>query len=403
MSQSTIERLVEDPASAAKVTSVHADVVQIPLKKTYSMGGQDFSGWDYYGLVVRVRTEDGIEGVSEVFVTPGWYGPDTPGSCQYLLEHVYGPAMIGECVFETAKLLQKMDRLWMHNLWSKAVLEQALFDAAAKSINRPLIDLIGGKVRDRFPLVGGIGTDTPEAMAASAREFVNRGFGTIKLKIGEESKKPTLDVERVRLVREEVGPDVVIRVDANGVFGADVQAAIKLARALEPFDLDHFEQPLSADCIEGMARIREAVDVPLMADESVHSLRDAIAVVQAGAADIVKLKMAKNGGYQKCRDIITICTSAGIGIELGNGLQTSAASLHELNLACSNPLVRPAGEFTGPDKLVSDILEQPMQIVDGDAILPTGAGIGSGINYEMFNRCRIDVRDALGYSKRGAK
>lgn len=399
MSQSTIERLVEDPASAAKIASVYADVVQIPLKKTYSMGGQDYSGWDYYGLVVRVRTEDGVEGVGEVFVTPGWYGPDTPGSCQFLIERVYGPAMIGESVFDTAKLMHKMDQLWMHNLWSKAVLEQALFDAAAKTINRPLVDLMGGKVRDRFPLVGGIGTDSPEAMAASAREFVDRGFGTIKLKIGDASKKVDMDVARVRLVREEVGPDIVIRTDANGVFGTDVQAAIKLARALEPFDLDHLEQPLAADCIQGMARVRESIDIPLMADESVHSLRDAIAVVQAGAADVVKLKMAKNGGYQKCRDIITLCTSAGISIELGNGLQTSAASLHELCLACVNPLVQPAGEFTGPDKLVSDILHKPMQIVDGDAILPAGPGIGSGLDYDAFNACRIEINDVLGYNK----
>lgn len=399
MSQSPIERLVEDPASAAKIASVYADVVQIPLKKTYSMGGQDYSGWDYYGLVVRVRTEDGVEGVGEVFVTPGWYGPDTPGSCQFLIERVYGPAMIGESVFDTAKLMHKMDQLWMHNLWSKAVLEQALFDAAAKTINRPLVDLMGGKVRERFPLVGGIGTDSPEAMAASAREFVDRGFGTIKLKIGDASKKVDMDVARVRLVREEVGPDIVIRTDANGVFGTDVQAAIKLARALEPFDLDHLEQPLAADCIQGMARLRESIDIPLMADESVHSLRDAIAVVQAGAADVVKLKMAKNGGYQKCRDIITLCTSAGISIELGNGLQTSAASLHELCLACVNPLVQPAGEFTGPDKLVSDILHKPMQIVDGDAILPAGAGIGSGLDYDAFNACRIEINDVLGYNK----
>jgi len=177
------------------------------------------------------------------------------------------------------------------------------------------------------------------------------------------------------------------------VFGSDVQAAIKLARALEPFELDHFEQPLAADCIEGMARVREAIDIPLMADESVHSLRDAIAVVQAGAADIVKLKMAKNGGYQKCREIISVCISAGIGVELGNGLQTSAASLHELSLACSHSLVQPAGEFTGPDKLVSDILKQPMQIVNGEAILPTGAGIGSDLDYETFNACRVDIKE----------
>lgn len=175
MNLTPLARTIDDPTSAGIITSVDVDVVKIAPKKTYSMGGQDFSGMDYHGLLVRVRTEDGVEGLGEVFMTIGWYGPDTPGSYLFLLEKVYGPAIIGESVFNTAKILQKMDVLWMDNNWSKAALELALYDAAAKTVKRPLVDLLGGRVRDRFSVVGGIGTDTPEGMAASAREYVDRG------------------------------------------------------------------------------------------------------------------------------------------------------------------------------------------------------------------------------------
>ncbi|MGI9285665.1 MAG: mandelate racemase/muconate lactonizing enzyme family protein [Pseudomonadales bacterium] len=394
MPATPIERSEFDPTSVGKIASVDVDIIKIPPKKTYSMGGYDYAGVDYHGILVRVRTEDGVEGVGEVFVTTGWYGPDTPLSYIYLIKSVFGPAIIGDSVFNTAKIVQQMDKLWMGNYWSKSVVEQALYDAAAKTINRPLVDLIGGKVRDSFPLVGGIGTDTPEGMAETAREYIERGFKTIKLKIGE-IENTDLDVDRVRVVREVVGPDIIIRVDANGVFDTNVRAAISVIRKLEPYNLDHIEQPLADWNIDGMARIRDAIDTPLMADESVHTPRDALKVIQAGAADVIKLKIAKNGGYQKCQEITALCTAAGIMVELGNGINTSAASLHELALACSNPMVHPAGEFPGPDKLVSDVLVNPMKIVDGDAILPEGPGIGSDLDYEAFNACRIDMQALL--------
>jgi len=389
------DRTIDDPASAGIIASVDVDVIKIAPKKTYSMGGQDYSGMDYHGLLVRVRTGDGVEGIGEVFLTPGWYGADTPLGMIYLIKAVFGPAVIGESVFNVARIAQIMDKLWtLDNRWSKAALEMAVYDAAAKTIKRPLVDLLGGRVCDRFPVVGGIGTDTPEGMAATAGEYVDRGFKTIKLKIGEIGN-PCLDVDRVRLVREAVGPDIVIRTDANSVFDTDVRGAISLSRKLEPFDLDHIEQPLAGWNIEGMARLRDAIDIPLMADESVHSLQDMVRVIQAGAADVVMLKIAKNGGYQKCREIIALCVSAGIRVEMGNGIQTSAASLHELALACACPHVQPAGEFSGPDKLVSDILVNPMQIVDGEALLSPEPGIGSELDYDAFETCRVDLKALL--------
>ncbi len=394
MTESALEQLSEESGSGARIASVHADMVKIAPKKTYSMGGHDYTGMDYHGVLVRVRTEDGVEGLGEVYVNVGWYGPDTPLSYFFLIKSTFGPAIIGESVFNTAKISTTMDRLWMGNYGTKAALDLAVHDAAAKTMGRPLVDLIGGRVRDRFPLVGGIGEDTPEGMAQSAREYVDRGFGTIKLKLGAPDD-PGLDIARVRVVREEIGPDVILRVDANGVYGSDVRGTIKMIRGIEPYDVEHVEQPLGREQIGGMARVRDAIDTRLMADESVHTFDDARRVIEADAADLIKLKIAKNGGYRKCAEIIALCSQAGIPIELGNGLQSSAASLHELALACSNPGVHPAGEFSGPDKLVSDILVNPMRIENGDAVLHDAPGIGSELDYEAFEACRVDLSRLL--------
>lgn len=383
---SPIERISTNSSNEGKITDVLIDIIQLPLKKSYSMAGMDYSNVKYHGVLVRVRTADGVEGLGEVFMTPGWYGPDTPLSYVYLIKKVFGPAIIGESVFNISKIIQLMDKLWhLGNNWTKSVLEQALYDAAAKTINRPLVDLLGGKVRDRFPLVGGVGTDSPEEMAKTSRAYVDRGFKTIKLKIGSRENL-SLDVDRVRLVREEIGSDILIRVDGNGVY--DVHDSIRLIRQIEKYDLDHVEQPIAEWDLEGMARIRKAIDVPLLADESVHTPLDAYRTIKAEAADAIKIKLAKCGGFQKAQEIIAICKAAGVEVILGNGIGTSAAALAELALACANPAVKPAGEFPAPDKLGKDILLHPMKIVEGDAILPTRAGLGSALDYDAFKACR---------------
>ena len=387
MSLEPIKRNSHDATSPGIIVSVHADLISVPLKKDYSMGGMDYSNVGYAGIVVRVRTEDGVEGVGEVFVTSSWYGPESDASIWYLVNKIFNPVMVGESVFSIAHIIQKMDKARVNNFWAKTAVELALHDAASKTLNRPLIDLIGGKARDHFPVVGGVGTGTPDEMAETCREYVDRGFTSIKIKIGERAN-PDLDVDRLRVVREEVGPNIKISADANTVF--DVLTSVPLIRKMEPYNLAYIEQPIPAWDLEGMAKIRQAIDTPLMADESVHTARDAINVIKAGAADLIKIKIAKCGGYRRAQEIITICELSGIDIVVGNGKGTSAASLHELNLVCATPSLHLAGEFPGPDKLVSDIMMEPMAFVDGDAVLPTGPGIGSDIDYEKFNASRVD-------------
>lgn len=356
------------------ITDVSATIIKIDAKIPYRMGPMEDGGDIYYGLVVTVTTDEGVKGYGEVFLTPGWYAPDTPTGMVGIVERTFRPVLKGVCVLDTERVVALMDKAWeLGNLFAKSAVEMAVHDAAARSIGRPVCDLMGGRVRDRFALSGGVGHDTPDRMAATARKLVDRGFKTIKLKIGAKTD-PDFDVVRVRTVREEIGPDVRLRLDGNGVF--TVPEAIRLIRKLEPYDLEHVEQPVAGWNVEGMAEIRAAVDAPLMADESVHSVQDAMRVAKARAADAVKIKIAKTGGYRRSSQIAAVCHSAGIEVLVGQGIGTSLQALAELHFACSHAAVKPAAEFIGSDKLTGDILKTPMAIEDGDAILPTGPGCG---------------------------
>lgn len=370
----------------SEIERIDLSVVHIQAKRAYRMARMETGGDHYFGIVTDVRTGDGVHGVSEIFLTPGWYAPDTPDGIIGVIKSTFAPALVGRCVFDTEAINEELDRLWMGNLFAKAALEMAVHDAAAKTIGRPLCDLLGGRFRDRFELVGGIGLETPEAMASQAVEFANRGFRTIKLKIGAPGS-PRLDIDRVKAVREAIGPDRKIRLDANGVF--DASDAIALVRKLEPFDLEHVEQPVPPHQVDAMVEIRQAIGVRLMADECVYSVADAQRVLTSKAADIVKIKLAKCGGFRRSRQIADLCAAAGVGTVIGQGIGTSLQALAELHLACATSAISPAGEFIGPDKLVGDIADTPMILDQGAALLPNEPGLGTGLDHAALDDLRI--------------
>lgn len=187
-----------------------------------------------------------------------------------------------------------------------------------------------------------------------------------------------LDIARIRQVREAVGPDVAIRLDGNCVY--TVPQAIRLCKAIEPYDIESLEQPVKAHDIRGLADIRGKVGIPIMADESVETMRDALAIIEHRAADVIKIKISKCGGLGPSRRIADLCAAADIEVTVGNGFNTSLLATAELQLACSTSAITLAGEFIGPDKLTDDIVDAPMTFENGEAVLPTGPGLGVEID-----------------------
>jgi muconate cycloisomerase len=373
------------------IRSVEANLARIPSGSPYQMGAMERGASHAVSVIVRVETEQGIEGWGECFLTPGWYGADTPAGMLWLINSVFGPRIKGVSVFDLEKIERGMQKMWqLGNWYPKSAIEIAVRDAAARTAGLPLHAMMGGAFRDRFPMSGGIGTESPDGMAAKALKFKARGFKTVKLKIDSVHDLDT-DIARVRTVREAIGPDINIRLDGNGVY--NVPQAVRLSRAIEQFDIESLEQPVQAHDLKGMAEIRRKISIPLMADESVHTMLDAIAVIEHRAADIIKLKISKCGGLGPSRRIADLCQAAGIEVTVGNGFNTSLLATAELQLACSSSAILPAGEFIGPDKLEDDICG-PMLIKDGDAILPKGPGLGIEIDRAKLEKYATTLEDA---------
>jgi L-alanine-DL-glutamate epimerase-like enolase superfamily enzyme len=158
----------------------------------------------------------------------------------------------------------------------------------------------------------------PAELVETARKRVSEGFRVLKLKIGTD---PQTDVARVRQVRETVGPDIRIRVDANQ--GWTPREAIRVIRAVEDAgaDLEFVEQPVHAGDLAGLARVTAAVDTPVMADESVFGLRDLSTLVGTGAADLVNIKLAKCGGLSPAIAMASLARAHGIGYIVGSMME----------------------------------------------------------------------------------
>ena len=173
--------------------------------------------------------------------------------------------------------------------------------------------------------------------------------------------------------------------------------SIALARMVASCNLQHFEQPVPADDIEGMARVRReanAVGVPVMADESVLDHASLIRIIQAGAADIVKVKVMKQGGFLNTRRMISTAEAAGIRCVVGHGFGLGVNTMAEIMLAATSNNVVDGLECVGPLKTSDDIVTHKLDLSAGSIALPGGPGLGVTLDEAKLGRYRFEAKAA---------
>jgi len=182
------------------------------------------------------------------------------------------------------------------------------------------------------------------------------------------------DVERVRLLREALGPDISLRVDANQ--GWDRPTALKAIRAMEPYGVDFVEQPVARWDFQGMAEIGRRVDVPIMADESCFSPQDALAIARLGGVSILGLKLTKSAGLIGSLAIARIAEAAGMSCYVGCMIETSLGTAAYLQVALAAAPVTWGCELFGPLLLKGDVVRHPVRYADGAIVALDGPGLG---------------------------
>jgi muconate cycloisomerase len=338
-------------------------------------------------LLVFVRTDAGIDGIGEVNGSPDWSG-ETHLGAKALIEDHLAPRLIGEDPRRIRLCADKLGRTFA-NSFAKAGLEMALLDILGKSLGAPLYQLLGGAVRGfdlplRFPVfpVG------PQASADVATRMVGEGCRTIKLKVGHDPID--VDLERVRLVREAVGPDVRITVDANGAWS--VNEAIRAAWRMEEYGVAFLEQPVHRLDLDGLARVRNQIRLPVMADESIFTVQDAIACLRKGAADIISVYPGKHGGILDTITIVEMAEAAGVHCAIGSNLEWDIASSAMAHVAVALPNIaieRYASDIMGPFFHTEHALREPIHCSAGQITVPQRPGLGVEIDLDLLQPLRV--------------
>ncbi|MCZ6562577.1 MAG: mandelate racemase/muconate lactonizing enzyme family protein, partial [Deltaproteobacteria bacterium] len=278
-----------------------------------------------------------------------------------------------------------MDRIFPGKLDAKAAIEMALFDLKGKVLGVPVHSLLGGYLREEITLNGWIGMLSPDEAAREAVSWLEGGFRSAKIKVGSGVGP---DRDRVQAVREAVGKKMVLRVDANE--GYTVDDAIRLARAITPFDVSLFEQPVQRRDLAGMAKVRKAVEIPIMADESIVGPQTLIEVIKKEAAGIVKVKVMKQGGIHRTVQMIEMAEAAEISCVIGHGFGLAIDTLSEIHVAASCRNVLEGCEFVGPLKMEGDVVKKPLWMEGGKVKVPHDPGLGSEIDEEKIRKWSLN-------------
>jgi muconate cycloisomerase len=334
-----------------------------------------------------VHTDEGLTGLGEVSCTPLWSGEDRV-TAAHLIADFLEPALQGEDPRDIERLTVKIRRTVAANPFTKSALEMALWDILGKSVGLPVYRLLGGKVRETVPIKMSVSGAEPRRAAQLAEWAMGKGLKALKVKVGIE---PEADVARVKAVREAIGPNVRLGIDANG--GWTPRVAIgTIRRLVEDCSIYFAEQPVAPLDVQWMADVRRNVTVPVMADESCYTLQDAMALVRAGAADILSVYVGKGGGIGPARKIAAVAEAAGLTCTVGSNLELGVASAAMAHLATATTGIG-AEEFPcdilGPLGYADDLLTEPLQVRDGAVRAPDKPGLGVELDEAKLARYRV--------------
>ena len=357
-----------------KIEAVELRVVRLPLVIPFrtSQGSQD----ERVALLVRVHTSEG-EGWADCPVDPGpVYEPEFLSGARAVMTEYLVPRLMAARGLTAARVQAVLAPVKGHQM-AKAALETAVLDAELRARQMSFAQYLGA-VRDRVPV--GVSVGIPgslDELISQVEDYLDQGYQRIKLKI-----KPGWDIEPVRAVRQNFGPDLALQADANTAY---TLAAARRLRALDEFGLLLLEQPLAADDLLGHADLARPLATPVCLDESITSPRVAAAALRLGACSVVNIKPARVGGYLSARAIHDLCAAHGVPVWCGGMLETGVGRAANLALAALENFTLP-GDISATARYFTEDITAPFTLDDGHIAVPTGPGTGIEVLPDVLDR-----------------
>ena len=315
--------------------------------------------------VVEIQTDEGLVGT-------GWC-EDYARATSVIVENHLTRLLVGADPLERSRLWDQLFRSTMPYgrkgpaLYAISAIDIALWDLAGKHFGQPVFELLGGRARDVVPVYAShLHFTNEDEFLAEATEYVRRGFKAMKMRFlhGPADGPAGLrrNVELVRMLRDAVGDGIDIMADAY--MGWDLEYALRMCRALEPFDMKWVEEPLLPDQIREYAALRRDSPVPIAAGEHETTRYGFAQIIEAGALDIIQFDIGRVGGFSEARKVCALAQAAGLPV------YTHAYGMPTLHLATSDTAVGMVEYFPVP--VWDDVTEAPH--FDGAAV-PEGGQV----------------------------
>jgi L-alanine-DL-glutamate epimerase-like enolase superfamily enzyme len=336
--------------------------------------------------IVRIVADDGCEGVGEISIT----APRIGFTLCHAARHLIAPRLVGLDPLRLPEVLATVDALLMGELsapYLRAAFEMALLDLAGRHFGVPVYQLLGGRAREAVPLAWGIYQKSPEEMAADAVAGVAAGFQAIKLKVGRRLEE---DVAAVRAVSRALNHAVPLRLDANMAWRSVAEASRAIEALATEAPVAWVEQPLGRGNLEGLRLLRQRVAVPIMADESLQTLRDAYQVARAEAADVWNVYVVEAGGLVAASQIFALAGTLDVPCIIGSQAELGIGTAAAAHLGVAVPNLPYACETFGPLRYERDVVGVGARIERGVLTPADGPGLGVELDWETIGAWRVD-------------
>jgi L-alanine-DL-glutamate epimerase-like enolase superfamily enzyme len=361
-----------------RIKSIEPIAISLPMKKPVKMAGETVSRAD--NILVRIESDNGVVGWGEAAAAPTMTG-ETVASMMTAVAHM-APGLLRRAADDFAGVSVAMDAQMYGNTGAKAAIEIALHDLVGRATGQPLHVMLGGKRRERIPLLTIIGSDDAAADLRDAQDRRKAGFAIYKIKVGVDT--PEADAARTRDVCAVLDQDCLISADANQ--GWNAEQGVRYVRAVGDCGLAFFEQPVPAHDLAGMALVAAASSVLIGADEGIHSPDDIERHHERKAARGVSLKAIKLGGVQAVLAAGKLCDRLGMKLNISCKTgETSVASAAAMHVAATVPSLVWGLTITSPG-LAEDIVIDPLRVDGGHLAVLDRPGLGVEVDERRVRR-----------------
>lgn len=371
-----------------RITAIEGTRVAVPLQAPILTCHGSLEA--YTRTLIRVRTDEGITGIGETSAT---ISPEQLAA--------FGRVLTGWDPWDTGRIRARINDWGYYVRHERAIagIEMACLDAVGKAVDRPVSQLLGGRLRDEVPAAAYLfftheGADgqpavaSPEAMVAHAATWSRRyGFGAIKLKGGV--LRPEQEVETLRLMAEEFGGGVPLRIDPQGTWTP--ATAVMAGRAMEGLPMEYLEDPVTG--MGAMRETRDRIRLPFATNMCVTSFDHLRAAVELRCVDVILADVWYWAGMQQTLALDTAATALGFGLGMHSSCELGVGLAAQLHMAAVMPNLKSAIDVMHPHA-VNDVLVERLEPVDGAYAVPTGPGLGVTLDEDAVERYRLRPAEA---------